>query len=170
MDQELFHIWLKEHFLSNAVAQRPLLLLLDGHSSHFEPQCIQFVKDNQIIIFCLPPHTTHECQPLDVGLFGPLKRHWQQACHSFYQKSTTQVISKYNFCQVFKDAWLNAVVPTNVCAGFKKAGVYPFNPKAVPVCNKQSEGHDKGTNNGHGKLYSCTYVHSNHFSTFRARD
>ena len=158
VDQELFHIWLKEHFLTNAVAQRPLLLLLDGHSSHFEPQCIQFAKDNEIIIFCLPPHTTHECQPLDVGLFGPLKRHWQQACHSFYQKNTTQVISKYNFCQVFKDAWLNAVVPANVCAGFKKAGVYPFNPKAVPVCNKQSEDQDKDANSGHGKLHSRTYM------------
>ena len=134
VDQELFHIWQKEHFLSNAVAQRPLLLLLDGHSSHFKPQCIQFAKDNQIIIFCLSPQTTHECQPLDVGLFGPLKQYWQQACHSFYQKSTTQVISKY-FCQVFKDAWLNAVVPTNVCAGFEKAGVYPFNPNAVSATN-----------------------------------
>ena len=157
VDQELFHIWLKEHFLTNAVAQRPLLLLLDGHSSHFEPQSIQFAKDNEIVIFCLPPHTTHECQPLDVGLFGPLKRHWQQACHSFYQKNTTQVISKYNFCQVFKDAWLNAVVPANVCAGFKKAGVYPFNPKAVPVCHEQSKDHDKDAHNGHGKLRSHAF-------------
>ena len=85
VDQKLFFHWLKEHFLANAVPQRPLLLLLDGHSSHFEPQSIQYAKDNGIIIFCLPPHTTHECQPLDCGLFGPLKRHWQKSCHSFYQ-------------------------------------------------------------------------------------
>lgn len=153
VDQELFCIWLDEHFLPNAVAQRPLLLLLDGHSSHFEPQCIQLAKDNDIIVFCLPPHTTHECQPLDVGLFGPLKRHWQQACHSFYQKNATQVISKYNFNQVFKDAWLNAVVPANVCAGFRKAGVFPFNPNAVPVCNKQSGEDDKDANDDLSKLH-----------------
>ena len=146
IDQELFRIWLEEHFLTNAVSQRPLRLLLDGHSSHFEPQCIQLAKDNDVIVFCLPPHTTHECQPLDVGLFGPLKRHWQQACHSFYQKNATQIISKYNFNQVFKDAWLNAVVPANVCAGFRKAGVFPFNPNAVPVCNKQSGEDDKDAN------------------------
>ena len=105
--------------------------------------------------FSFPPHTTHECQPLDVGLFGPLKRHWQQACHSFYRKNTTQVISKYNFCQVFKDAWLNAILPANVFAGFKKAGVYPFNPKAVPV-RQQSEDHDNDANNG--KLHSHTHT------------
>ena len=62
-DQELFHIWLKEHLLTNAVAQRPLLLLLDGHSSHFKPQCIQFAKDNGSLSFVSHP-TTYECQPL----------------------------------------------------------------------------------------------------------
>ena len=167
VDQELFHYWLKDH-LSNAVSQRPLLLLLDGHSSHFEPQSIEFTKDNQIIIFCLPPHTTHECQPLDVGLLGTLKQHWQQACHSFYQKNATQVISKYNFCQVFRDAWLNSVIPANVCAGLKKAGVYPFNPKAIPVCNELPKDHDNDTNNGdgsHGTSDSLSSKYSEHMHT-----
>ena len=118
VDQELFFYWLKEHCLQNAVSQRPLLLLLDGHSSHFEPNSIQFAKDNQVIIFCLPPHTTHECQPLDCSLFGPLKRHWQEACHKFYQKNPSKVISKLNFCSVFRNAWLSAVTPANVCGGF----------------------------------------------------
>ena len=77
VDQGLFHHWLKVHFLVNAVSRRPLLLLLDGHSSHFEPQSIEFAKENGVVIFRLPPHTTHECQLLDVGLFGPLKKHWQ---------------------------------------------------------------------------------------------
>ena len=46
VDQELFYFWLKEHFLPKAVSRRPLLLLLDGHSSHFEPKSLQFTKDN----------------------------------------------------------------------------------------------------------------------------
>ena len=143
VDQELFYLWLKEHFLENAVSRHPLLLLLDGHSSHFEPQSIQFAKENGIVIFCLPPHTTHECQPLDVGLFGPLKRHWQQECHKFYQKHPSLVILKLNFNLVFRQAWLNAVSPANICGGFKKAGVYPYNRNAVLTfesgCNNSSE-------------------------------
>ena len=79
----------------------------------------------------LLPHTTHECQPLDVGLFGPLKRHWQQECHKFYQKHPILVISKLNFYLVFQQAWLNAVSPANICGGFKKAGVFPYNRNAV---------------------------------------
>ena len=46
VDQRLFYYWLKDHFLNNAVSHRPLLLLLDGHSSHFEPQSIEFAKEN----------------------------------------------------------------------------------------------------------------------------
>ena len=70
---------------------------------------------------------------LDCGLFGPLKRHWQKSYHSFYQRNPTQVISKYNFCEVFREAWLNATSPTNVCSGFKKACIFPLNSDAVPV-------------------------------------
>ena len=52
VDQGLFYLWLKNNFLPNAVSRHPLLLL-DGHSSHFEPQSIHFAKHNEIIIFCL---------------------------------------------------------------------------------------------------------------------
>ena len=61
IDQELFFFWFKEHFLTHAVTRRPLLLLLDGHSSHFEPATIKFAKENKVAVFCLPPHTTHKC-------------------------------------------------------------------------------------------------------------
>ena len=73
-DRELFYGWLEEHFLAHAVPARPLLLLVDGHSSHYDPNSIRFARDHFVIIFCLPPHTTHEAQPLDVTFFGSLKK------------------------------------------------------------------------------------------------
>ena len=63
-DQELFRHWLKDHFLKYAVPSRPLLLLMDGHSSHYEPSSVELAKENDIILFCLPPHTTQDSQPL----------------------------------------------------------------------------------------------------------
>ena len=53
VDQGLFYYWLKEwyHFLVNAVSRCPLLLLLNGHSCHFEPQSIEFNKENGVVIF-----------------------------------------------------------------------------------------------------------------------
>ena len=122
IDRELFHGWLVEHFLKHAVASRPLLLL-DGHSSHYEPATIRFAKENDVIILCLAPHTTHETQPLDCSLFWPLKIHWREAVHDLYQKNPGKVISKLNFSGIFRQAWLQSITAENICGGFQKAGV-----------------------------------------------
>ena len=37
MDGDLFELWFTHHFLPYAPPTRPLLLLLDGHSSHTIP-------------------------------------------------------------------------------------------------------------------------------------
>ena len=113
IDQELFHFWLDEHFLSNVTP------LLDGHSSHFEPTCIEYAKKKGVIIVCLPPHTAHECQPLDVSLFSALKARWREECHKFYRKNPKLLIKKLNFCSIFKKAWLTAILPVNLCSGFR---------------------------------------------------
>ena len=77
------------------------------------------------------PHASHECQTLDCSLFKPLKDHWRQECHRFYCKHPRTVIRKINFNFVFRNAWLNAITPTNVVSGFRKTGVYPFNRHAI---------------------------------------
>ena len=73
MDQITFYKWFKEFFLRFSPSVRPLLLLLDGHSSHFCPETIRLAASERVILFILPPNTTHLLQPLDKGGFGPLK-------------------------------------------------------------------------------------------------
>ena len=41
MDQEWFNMWFHKHFLKYALPATPLLLLMDGHSSHFCPATIR---------------------------------------------------------------------------------------------------------------------------------
>ena len=60
IDSEIFESWFTSHFLVYAPPTRPLLLLIDGHSSHFSPQFVNRVAEEQFIIFCLPPHSTHK--------------------------------------------------------------------------------------------------------------
>jgi hypothetical protein len=57
---ELFEGWLIEHFLEYAVPQCPVFLLLDGHSTHYQPAVIRLAREKEVIILCLPPHITHE--------------------------------------------------------------------------------------------------------------
>ena len=131
INTDLFDSWLDEHFLKHAVPARPLLLLLDGHSTHYQPQLIRLAREKGVLILCLPPHTTHEAQPLDCGVFSPLKMHWRTVCHHFIQSNPGKVINKFNFNSLFSKAWLSAVTPANVISGFKTCGVYPFNSSAI---------------------------------------
>ena len=96
-NRELFFGWLEEHFLVHAIPARPLLLLVDGHSSHYDLDSIHFARDHSVIIFCLPPHTTHEAQPLDVSFFGPLKKHWSLILSSRHLGRLSPVSTFLNF-------------------------------------------------------------------------
>ena len=83
MDGDLFELWFTHHFLPYAPPTRPLLLLLDGHSSHYQLNVVKKAAEEQVILFCLPPHTTHLTQPLDKGPFGPLKMYWREECQNY---------------------------------------------------------------------------------------
>ncbi len=130
IDQGLFHDWFCLHFLRYIPADRPVLLLMDGHSSHFNPNTIRLAAEQGVVIFVLPPNSTHILQPLDKGTFGPLKIYWRQECHKFMSENPGQIISKYSFSHVFSQAWDRCMTPRNLRAGFKVTGIYPFNNNA----------------------------------------
>ena len=61
---------------SRLTAQQYRLLILDGCEIHIHIEFIEYCLDNSIIVYCLPPHSTHLLQPLDVGLFSPLQKYY----------------------------------------------------------------------------------------------
>ena len=83
---------------------RPVLLLMDGHSSHYKLEAVTLTKKNDVILFTLVPHTTHEMQPLDTAVYALLKTHWQDSCHHYLQSHPGTLIIKYQFNQVFSEA------------------------------------------------------------------
>lgn len=40
----------------------------------------EMAEKEGVQLFCIPPHTSHRLQPLDVGVFGPVQRAWQKRC------------------------------------------------------------------------------------------
>ncbi|KAJ8927279.1 hypothetical protein NQ314_020282 [Rhamnusium bicolor] len=64
-----FHNWLNKNGI-----KRPVILFIDGHKSHMTLALNQFCEDNGIILYALPPNTTHILQPADVSVFRPLKQ------------------------------------------------------------------------------------------------
>lgn len=61
---EMFELWFHNHFLRYIPAVQPVILLLDGHSSHYNPATIKMAAKEQVVMFCLPPHSSHISQPL----------------------------------------------------------------------------------------------------------
>ena len=57
VDSTLFLSWLKKIFLIFIVPQQPVILFVDGHSSHITLDVIDTCRANNIILFCLPPLT-----------------------------------------------------------------------------------------------------------------
>ena len=139
MDQDLFDGWLSNHFLRYAPPTRPLLLLLDGHSSHYSPGTIRYAASEQVIVFTLPPHTTHLTQPLDRGCFSPLKMAWQEVCHTFMAENPGKRVARFNFSQLFCRAWMKSMTMNNILGGFRVTGIYPVNRNIIDVPKEPSK-------------------------------
>ena len=109
------------------------MLLYDGHSSHFTPEAISVAAKEGVILFCLPPNTTHTAQPLDISFFKPLKSYWSLECHKFLADRPGVVVTKLHFSGIFNRAWMKACSPSKIVSGFRKTGVCPFDPSAIKI-------------------------------------
>ena len=110
---------------------RPILLMMDGHSTHFEPSVIRMAAKEEVILFFLPPHSTHLTQPLDKGCFGPLKAAWKEVCHDYLTRNPGKLVTRYSFSQLFGKAWTCSMNMANVIAGFRTTAIFPFNRNAL---------------------------------------
>ena len=133
MDGEIFKEWFLRHFLVYAPAGRPLLLLVDDHSSHFNPAFIREAANHGVVVFCLPPNTTHVSQPLDSTCFRSLKAFWWEACNDYMCQNPGKVVTLYQFSKLFASAFMKAMTPRNITSSFRVTGVFPPNRKAIPI-------------------------------------
>ncbi|KAJ8024408.1 Jerky protein-like-like [Holothuria leucospilota] len=134
-NSEVFFDYLKNHFLKyvRPSGTQKVILLYDGHASHMSIPLIEYARENGVVLFVLPAHTSHILQPLDVGCFGPYKKAYDQECYHFLRRHPGQVISRYDMCQLLSNAHIKAMTPTNICHSFRKCGIYPFNPAQINI-------------------------------------
>lgn len=98
VDRELFEHWFIYHFMKYFPSHPPVLLIIDGHSSHISLEIFQLAKENEIEILCLPPHTTREFQSLDKCVFKQLKTEYNKACMQFLKENPGRIVTRYDFC------------------------------------------------------------------------
>lgn len=108
----------------------PRLLVMDGHSSHITGNLIALCIENNIDILILPPHCSHLLQPLDVGVFGPLKRYHAKEMDRFSRIGTTR-FERVEWLEIYVRIRALALTPSNILAGWQGAGLVPFNTQRV---------------------------------------
>ena len=106
------------------------LLILDGHNSHRTIDFDNYCKNNNIIPLCMPAHSSHILQPLDVGCFGPLKASYGKEIEKMMRTQITH-ITKNDFFPAFKRAFHATMGPKNVQSGFRATGLVPYDPEKV---------------------------------------
>lgn len=105
-------------------------MIYDGHGSHLTYYTARQAMDNGIILLCLPPNTSHALQPLDVGVFAPLKKIWKDVLKTWYRESRQRNVSKATFPFLLKRL-SNFLKPVNAVKGFVGCGLFPVNKEKV---------------------------------------
>ena len=119
--QTSFFTWLSSLFYPAVrdTVQFPIVLFIDGHTSHINISVGDFCRKHGIISYCLPAHGSHVLQPLNVSVFGPLKKAWNQSIER-YKSEYNIAVTKSRFIQVFNSAWsLQLNLPKVLCLDFE---------------------------------------------------
>lgn len=118
-----FHDWLERKNV-----KRPVVIWTDWHETRNNYYLAKTLNELDIILYGLPPYTTHFLQPLDVAVFGPLKREWTKKVKEWEEEHEDEVINQVNFAELLLPVYYTHVTPDKIKAGFEKCGLVPFNP------------------------------------------
>jgi hypothetical protein len=131
-NNELGLEWLK-HFdrsTTNRSTGPYRLLILDGHESHHSADFEIYCEEHKVITLCMPPHSSHLLQPLDVRCFGLLKKAYGREIEHLIRCSITHV-SKTEFFPAFYAAFQATMTEENIRAAFRGAGLIPIDPESI---------------------------------------
>jgi hypothetical protein len=136
MERSNFESWFSKSFLpavDSIVKDGPIVLFLDGHHSHLGIDFIELARSHNVHPFCLPAHTSHFLQPLDVGVYGPMKKTWKGVLKEYKTATRASNVTKQVFPSLVKKLWERSLQASHLQAGFRECGLWPFNPSAIPV-------------------------------------
>lgn len=94
-----------------------------------------------VLLYTLPPHTTHRCQPLDVGVFSSLQRKWAERCDDLLHQAAicavgddteegaagrgmTRDVLVSEYIKLREKAFKSETI----LKAWEKSGLNPFNP------------------------------------------
>lgn len=133
MNESIFLRWVTvwEEETRNLAAGRPRCLFLDNHYSHHVVAAMTYLRDHNVRVVGMHPHTTHVLCALDCGVFRSFKQQFERALIDLVHTCT-----EYDICGLIKTAWgetckvtFNPISKERkgvVIHAFEKVGLFPF--------------------------------------------
>ena len=127
MTTKLFEKWAIDVFFPDIEKRRkkydyegPAVLILDGLGSHYSDTFLEACNIYNVYVLFLVPHTSDQCQPLDLVTFSLLKRAYSKMTFDkFASKQSNQVIKMLG-------AWYQATAPHLIISAFVASGMNPY--------------------------------------------
>ena len=118
-------------FLVKKCTQFPVILYVDGHSTHNSYQLSVLCSQLKIILICLYANSTRILQPADVSAFKPLKSYWKKGVLEWRRKHISEALSQEKFAPILQKVIDTYIRPDIIQHGFICTGLCPWNPNAI---------------------------------------
>ena len=86
---------------------------------------------NKIWLAWLPAHSSHATQPLDVGVFSPLKRRYRALTDELALLTDADDLTKEDFLECYGKARKEALTIRNGRTGWRASGLWPVDIEKV---------------------------------------
>lgn len=133
MNHDLFIEYLVNIFHPYLVKENvefPVILFVDGHSSHMSLEVSKVCDALKIILICVYPNSTRMIQPADVASFKPIKSLWKKSVLQWRQQNPEKNITLELMAPILKTA-IDKFLPEATKNGFRACGLCPWDPDAV---------------------------------------
>lgn len=152
-DADLFMSWFEKVALAyfrTLPREETKVLIGDNLASHINHTLIPLCEEHNIKMVFLIPNATHLLQPLDVGIFAPLKKHWRSVLTDWKTGAGQSYVTIPKW--VFPKLLLKLMERMEphweplAKASFKSCGIHPFDAECVlakvrrqPTVQQQAE-------------------------------
>jgi len=89
------------------------MLIVDGHGTHISIESIEFCSAVKIMGYCVPLHSLHLLQQVDVGLLPPLQEAYRKQTDRFVRFGNVG-INKGNFLHTLVAPCKATYLPKNI--------------------------------------------------------
>src|SRR6266481_3643741 len=93
-------------------------------------QWLCYATSPPVVIYCLPPKTTHKLQPLNVGVFRPLQNAWVK--HMQECAAQKRMVSCETVVEEYLKIHRKHMLVKAIQSAFRHCGIWPFNPQIFP--------------------------------------